>query len=245
MRFEINLASQPYQDVQRFLSRWGAALVVLLILTIVLAYSATSTFLSWRVSEQRLNVLRHQIAEHDQQKASAEQYLNRPENRQVRERSQFLNSAIARKAFSWTEVFSDLETLVPPRLHVLSIRPEVNDDNQLLLRLRVAGSSRDAAVELVRRLERSQHFAVATIDTETALVPSGKDTDIVRFEISALYVPNFARPRKSAADAKSPADGTGEAAPKRKATEPREAGAVEGKPAGKAVPRMEVRNAGH
>lgn len=246
MRLEINLASQPYHDVQRFLSRWGTALVVLLILTIVLAYSATSAFLSWRVAEQRLDVIRQQIAERDQLKASAEQFLNRPENRQVRERSQFLNNAIARKAFSWTEIFNDLETLVPPRLHVLSIRPEVNDDNELVLRLSVAGSSRDAAVELVRRLERSPHFAAAAIDTEVAVQPNGKETDVVRFEISALYVPNFVRQRKSAADAKQPpAVGADEAAAKQKAVEKRAPGADAGAPAAKPAQRMEVRNAGH
>jgi Tfp pilus assembly protein PilN len=243
MRFEINLASQPYQDVQRFLLRWGAALVVLAIVTIGLAYTATSTFLSWRVAGQRVGVLRQQIARLDQQKAAAEQFLNRPENRQVRERSQFLNNAIARKAFSWTEVFNDLETLVPPRLHVVSIRPEVSDDNQLMLRLSVAGSARDAAVELVRRLEKSPHFAAAAIDAEIALQPSGRETDVVRFEISALYVPNFARPRSSAAGDKKPPVRDADASAPQPAGGGKKPAAMA--PAPKSAQHLEVRNVGH
>ena len=201
MRFDINLASQPYQDVQRFLVRWGSLLIGLLVLTIVLVYAATASFLSWRVSERRLDALRQQIAERDQQRTNAERFLNRPENRQVRDRSQFLNAAFSRKAFSWTEIFSDLETLVPGKLRVLSIRPEVTEDNQLQLRLSVSGTARDAAVELVRRLEKSPHFTAASIDSETALMPSGSEHDTIRFDITALYIPSFARTRKGPADA--------------------------------------------
>ncbi len=246
MRFEINLASQPFQDVQRFIVRWGAILIALLVLTIVLVYSATSAFMSWRVSERRLDALRQQITERDMQRSNAERYLNRPENRQVRDRSQFLNSAFSRKAFSWTEIFTDLETLVPAQLRVLSIRPEVSDESQLMLRLSVSGTSRDAAVELVRRLEKSPHFASAAIDAETALMPAGTERDTVRFEISAVYVPSFARPRKSAADAKPATAGTAEEFPQKKKPAPaKRSPDSDGKPAVKPAQPMEVRNAGH
>ena len=45
--------------------------------------------------------------------------------------SQFLNDLFLRKAFSWTRVFEDLERVMPPRLHVVSIHPATNTDNQL------------------------------------------------------------------------------------------------------------------
>jgi type IV pilus assembly protein PilN len=184
--------------------RWGLGLVVLLLVTVVLVYSATSALLSWRTTEKRAALLRQQIAERDHQKQDVEKFLGLPENREMRDRSQFLNGMIARKAFSWTEVFTDLETLVPARLHVLAIRPEVNEDNQLVLRLGVAGSSRDAAIELVRRLEHSPHFQSAQIDSESAVLPQPGQSDTVHFEISAVYIPDFARPQKVAAGASAP-----------------------------------------
>jgi type IV pilus assembly protein PilN len=200
MRFNINLASQPYQDVQRFFFRWALGLLGLAVLTGGLIYAATSAYLSWRVTEKQVAELRRQIAERDRQRATAEDFLNRPENRDARDRSQFLNALIARKAFSWTEIFNDLERLMPPRLRVLDIRPVVNDNNQLELQLAVTGSSRDSAIELVRRLEQSPHFSSAKVDAESLQPASQSQPASVQFQISAVYLPAFARRESSAGE---------------------------------------------
>lgn len=198
MRFDINLASQPYQDVQRFLVRWGLGLFAIALLTVGLVYAATTAFLSWRVTDKQIHYLQQQIADRDRQKAEVQAFLARPENRETRDRSQFLNALIARKAFSWTEVFTDLENIMPPRLHVTAIRPEINADDQLQLHLTVVGSSRESAIALVRRLEQSPHFTQAQVQQENARQTTGGGGDAVQFEILAIYLPAFARPQKQA-----------------------------------------------
>jgi len=60
---------------------------------------------------------------------------------------------IERKSFSWTRVLEDLEKVMPARVHLVGIHPELDDDNQLLLKLAVAGDSHDRALELARRME--------------------------------------------------------------------------------------------
>jgi type IV pilus assembly protein PilN len=203
MRFEINLASQPFQDVRRFLLRWGVAALAVGVVTVALVYMASAAFFSWRVTKGEVNNLQQQIAERDQQKAEIQAFLNRPENRDTRDRAQFLNFLFARKAFSWTEVFTDLEKIMPPRLRVVAIRPTVNNENQLELHLSVAGGARDAVVELAHRLEQSPHFSHAVILTEsvqqTESGPKQQNrTDSYRFELSANYIPSFARPAEQA-----------------------------------------------
>jgi hypothetical protein len=84
-------------------------------------------------------------------------------NRSTRDQSQFVNGLIQRKAFSWTRVFEDLELVMPPNLHVVSLRPELNEQNQMELEMRVAGDNRSAAVELVHRMEGSKHFQGAQL----------------------------------------------------------------------------------
>ena len=84
-------------------------------------------------------------------KIKAEETLNLPANRGTRDRAQFLNDLFLRKAFSWTKLFEDLEQVMPPRLHVVSIRPERTLDNQLEIKIVVAGESRDRAIELVKQ----------------------------------------------------------------------------------------------
>ena len=188
MRVDINLATQPYQDARRFWLRWGGALVALGLLTLILLYSVLTGWLSARKDRDLIRQREAQIAARDQERAQAEALLSRPENRSTRDRSQFLNDLFQRKAFSWTKVFEDLERVMPPRLHVVSIRPEMGSEAGLNIKLVVAGESRERALDLVRKMEASQRFQQTRIDQETAQIGQSAG-DKVQFDISAVYVP--------------------------------------------------------
>lgn len=200
MRLEINLATQPYEQVRRFYTQWGTGVALVLVLTGVMVYAATSGYLSARSHSGHLRDVQAQIAKLDKERTQAEQFLNRPENRDVRDKSRMLNRLIERKALSWTQVFSDLEKLMPPRLHMVSIQPvaksedQVSTDKQVELRMLVAGDSRDRAVELVKRMEDSPRFRQPQVRAEATRQASGSP-DTVEFEISAVYVP---RPERGA-----------------------------------------------
>jgi Tfp pilus assembly protein PilN len=187
MRLDINLATRPYEDARQFWLRWGSGLAVLGVVTLILVFTALSGWYNARLDRQKINDLRSKIAERDKERIDAEAVLNRPENRAIRDRSQYLNMLITRKAFSWTRAFEDLERVMPSRLHLVSIKPELNEDNQLALKMIVAGDSRDQALELVKRMEESQTFRQTEIASESQTAQAGGDS--VKFEISALYVP--------------------------------------------------------
>ena len=188
MRIDINLATQPYQDARRFWMRWGAGLAGLSMFTLLLIYITVMGFLGARTDRNLIKQREQQIAERDEEKVKAEWLLNLPENRSTRDRSQFLNELFQRKSFSWTRVFEDLERVMPARLHVVSIQPAPAADNQLEIKLVVAGDSSDRALELVRRMESSQRFRQTLVEqwrNERSQAPG----DNVQFDISALYVP--------------------------------------------------------
>jgi hypothetical protein len=207
MKITINFATQPYQETQRFMLRWRLILSGAALLAIVLLSASVASILDWRTTRMQAAELRRQIDEQDRMRSQVETLLSRPDNQQIRMRAELLNSAIARKAFSWTEVFTDLERVMPPRLHVTSIHPEVNSDDQLELHLSVSGSSREDGIKLVRRLEQSSHFALARINNEENLDPQkGTKSEVIQFHITAVYIPGFAR-TKPAAGEKERADG--------------------------------------
>jgi type IV pilus assembly protein PilN len=192
MRLNINLATHQYEDARRFWLRWGTALLVAVVLTAVLVWAAISDMVSAGGVNKQIRDYRAKIAQTEQQHAKAEAYLNRPENRDTRDKSQFINALIARKAFSWTQVFASMEKIMPPGLQVVSIKPDLNANNQLELRMVVAAENRDRAVELVRRMEDSQQFRSAQVlKEETNQTPTGPAK--VQFEISAMYVPELTR----------------------------------------------------
>jgi type IV pilus assembly protein PilN len=193
MRLNINLASRPYQDLNRFLQRWMIAVGVFAVASIALALFAWHQYSAGREINRQINEQQRQIRQFDEQKAAAVKMLAEPSNKVVADTARFLNLLIAKKAFSWTRVFMQLEEIMPGRLHVVSMTPELTQNNQLMLTMRVAGDSREQAVELVRRLEKSPSFRTATLKSETMLPPDqARGGDTVQFEISALYVPKVA-----------------------------------------------------
>ena len=76
----------------------------------------------------------------------------------MHDKSQVLNGLIRRKEFSWTLIFSDLEHLMPARLHVVSITPQLDKNNEIEVHMMVAGDSREKAIELVHNMENSREF---------------------------------------------------------------------------------------
>ncbi len=190
MRIDVNLASQPYEDARLFWMRWGTGVALLAILSAALLAETGMGFWYARQDLSMANQIRAEIAQRDQERARAEAFLNQPQNRVIRDRSQFLNGLIERKAFSWTQVFADLERIMPARLHVVSIHPELTESEDLQIKLTVAGESRDRALDLVRRMEESPRFRQPVINSENAQTNSQTPGDNVEFNISALYVPS-------------------------------------------------------
>jgi type IV pilus assembly protein PilN len=186
MRLDINLANRPYEDARQFWLRWGGALAAVAVFTMVLLIGTVTGWFNARRDRAKIADLHHQIAKRDESRRGAEQFLSRPENRATRDQSQFLNQLIERKAFSWTRVLEDMEKVMPARVHLVSIHPELNEENQLSLKMTVAGDSRAKVIELEQRMEESQHFAQPYIESEHT---GGEAKDQVQFEIHAEYIP--------------------------------------------------------
>jgi len=189
MRLDINLATRPYEDAREFWTRWGLGVGLLGVLTLVLLGWAVRGWTNAGRDRHSIAQLQQQIAERDHERAQAQVLLDLAVNRSTRDQSQFLNGLIQRKAFSWTRVFEDLERVMPPNLHVISLRPELNEQNQMQLDMKVAGDTRAAAVELVHRMEGSKHFQGAQLVQEA---PTGETGSGVAAIVVAIYVPDSA-----------------------------------------------------
>ncbi|HXZ81337.1 MAG TPA: hypothetical protein VEG30_15520 [Terriglobales bacterium] len=193
MHLNINLASEPFLDARRFFTRWAAILGALLIVAALFCTAAVNRWRSYRQISADINRAHQQLARLAAEKAEEQQILNRPENRDVRERSAFINELIHRKQVSWTKVFVDLEQIMPPHLRVLALKPEVKED-EIRIDMLVGGDSRDRATELVSRMEKSRTFRNAFVVSESDEVGGSTGGDAIRFQISAQYVPQDQSP---------------------------------------------------
>jgi type IV pilus assembly protein PilN len=188
MRLDINLATRPYEDAREFWARWGVGVGALGLLTLILLGFVISGWVRAGRDRHEIARLQDQIAERDKERAEDQAVLDMAANRSTRDQSQFINGLIQRKAFSWTRVFEDLERVMPSNLHVVSLRPQLNEQNQMELEMRVAGDTRSAAVELVHRMEGSRHFQGAQLVSEGESTENGATR--VGAAVLAIYVPD-------------------------------------------------------
>jgi type IV pilus assembly protein PilN len=211
MRLNLNLATHPYRDVRQFLMTWGIAAAALAVITVALSVYAIYAWRQSRSTREQISQVRSEIYKLDRERAAGVALLNQPQNRDIASQASFLNSLIARRSFSLTRLFMELERMMPPRLHVVSIAPSLNKHNQIEIHMLVGGDSRDQAEELVKRLEDSPSFRQPELRAESFGVLSGGDR--VQFDIASIYVTQAgaAEPAKEEAADKEKAPEKGKA----------------------------------
>jgi Tfp pilus assembly protein PilN len=187
MRLDLNLATLPYEDAREFWIRWGSAVGLLALLTVGLLGWTVHGWMNAGRDRHAIAELQAQIHERDSERASAQAYLEMAANRSTRDQSQFLNGLIQRKAFSWTRVFEELEKVMPNSVHVVSLRPEINEQGQLQLDMKLLGDTRTPAVELMHRMESSKHFQNPQLVEEHT---AGENGSAVAATVATIYVPD-------------------------------------------------------
>jgi Tfp pilus assembly protein PilN len=189
MRLNINLATERYEDVRQFYVRWSAALSVAAIFTAILVVITVFNYSSSSQSGKRIRQLRQRIDVLQSERASAEAVENSPENRDVTDQKNYWNAQIAHRSFSWTQLFNDLQRIMPGRAYVLSVKPELTKDNRVKLTLQIAAEQHGNAIDLVKRMESSPRFKQPEITAESAQKDSRTGASTIKLEIQTFYTP--------------------------------------------------------
>lgn len=189
MRLNINLASQKYEDVRQFYRRWTAAILFAAVLTLLLIVLAWTNFSSSSSTGQRINELKARIAGLQQERAAAETVTNLPENHEITAQKNYWNRQINRRQLSWTQLFNDLQRIMPARAYLSSVHPEITQDNRLKLTLLVVGDTHENGLELQKKMEKSASFRGPLINSETPEKDQKTGATLYKFEIVTFYTP--------------------------------------------------------
>jgi len=195
MQLNINLASQPYEAARQFRRMIGSVVGVLVVVTVLLLGYILYQRVQSRSVNQQLALVQQEMDNLDREEMQARILLAKPANREVADQSEFLNELFARKALSWTRLFTEMEKIMPPDLRVVSIKQEYTKAGDLLLHMTVATDARERAVELVQHMEKSSHFRQPqmvneSVMTNTSDQSAGPGNNLI--DVAAIYVPGAA-----------------------------------------------------
>lgn len=196
MRISVNLASRPYIELAPVYSRLRTWTAIMAITGLALWFLYRSERDQAHEKLAHVAAVQNHVQQLEHQLQSYQVLMQQPRDAAILRQSDFLNDEFRRKAFSWTATMTDLETVLPSGVEVLSIDPIVARDGHVTIRLRVTGN-RDRAIDLIRNLEKSKHFAQPRLATESQATMNGQPNNLqnisdatdVNFDILADYRP--------------------------------------------------------
>lgn len=195
MKIAVNLASHPYIDLRPVYNRLRTWTVILALVGGALWYLYRNESSAAQAAREHVATVGNHVRALEKQQQDYRQLMQQPKDAGILQQSEFLNSLFQRKAFSWTATMTDLETVLPTGVQVLSIDPINGPGGTVIIRLRVTGE-RDRELDLVRNLEKSRHFAAPRLAAESLATAQGgpgvqnvSTGNLVNFDILADYRP--------------------------------------------------------
>jgi len=164
--FDLNLSTRPFLPYRLKNLALASVLVVLVVISVwqvfgFLQYSSLvrdvrpeqrAARVEWETLGQHLDVLKAK--------------LDRPESMAKLNEIGFFNRIIERRDLSWTELFANLENMVPENVHLMSLRPEVLANRRAALGIVARGRSMPDIKEFIERLEQSPAFEKVEVSQE-------------------------------------------------------------------------------
>lgn len=131
-----------------------------------------------------LNRVNRQLAAIRTEQVKLDAAMRQPGNAVVLDRSVLINSLIRRKAISWTRIFGDLEKVMPHNVRLLTIRPQVNANDELFLDLTVAAEAPEPVIGFIVKLEGSEVFGSTAV---SGITPPTQTDPFYRYRLSVNY----------------------------------------------------------
>jgi Tfp pilus assembly protein PilN len=180
----INLAREPFRRDRPMLVASAAVGVLLFFTLILLIWIAVSEGGTARQTQADLDRANRDLTRINAEQVKLDAQMRRPEYAIVFDRNIMINELIRRKAISWTRIFSDLGTVLPPNVRVTSIRPQVNSRDQLSLDMTAESESPQPINDFISKLEGSTIFGSTEVSTIT---PPNQNDPYFHYRISVNY----------------------------------------------------------
>jgi type IV pilus assembly protein PilN len=186
MKVRLNLSTKPLQTHRKFLAGAGIVGIVAGLFFLGLGLRLYAVRRGDEVFRERITKVREEMVSLEQQRRDLEQFFNRPENSKLHDRSAFLNTLIDEQSLNWTQMFMDLEKIMPAGVRVVSIQPK-HDKGVVEVKLTIGAASDEAKLKFLHALEQSKSFSHVQLLNQKQVTPVAGSNDKIDFELTAVY----------------------------------------------------------
>lgn len=186
MKVRLNLSTKPLQTHRRFLAGAGIVGAIAGLFFIGIGLHVYAIRRGDEIFRERVTKVRSEMVGLEQQRRDLEQFFNRPENAKLHDRSAFLNTLIDEQSLNWTQMFMDLEKILPAGVRVVSIQPR-HEKGVVEIKLTVGAANDEAKLKFLHALEQSSSFSRIRMLDEKSVAPAPGVTDKIDVELTAVY----------------------------------------------------------
>jgi Tfp pilus assembly protein PilN len=187
MRLRLNLATNALQTHRKFAALSTLIGVVAGVAFLALGWHVYSVRKANEAVRVRADQVRQEMKGLQKRRQELEQFFARPENARLHERSMFLNSLIDEQSLNWTQMFMDLEKILPPGVRLLDIAPK-HEKDRVLVMFHIAATSGEAKQKFLRALETSSAFSDVQEHFERTGDAGASGGDLLQVEFTVEYV---------------------------------------------------------
>jgi type IV pilus assembly protein PilN len=183
MQVRLNIATKPLESHRRFLAGAGLLAVLGGIIFLALGWHVYSTLRAQEALRRKEQENNNRAALLQRRRKELDDFFARTENARLKERAAFVNGIIDERSFDWTQMFMDLEKLVPVGVHVVSIQPQL-EKGHMFVRLTVDAATDESKIKFLHAMENSPAFS----NVELLSVHNAQTGGEKALELHAIYV---------------------------------------------------------
>jgi hypothetical protein len=185
MRIPINLSSEPFRRDRPMLAAYTACAIALTALLGLLMFLIVAERHRARDAREAVARVNAQLRAVTAEQAKVDAFLRQPPNAEVLQRSVLLNELIDHKSISWTRIFSDLESVMPYNVRLITVRlPHITSQNEVMLDLVVGVKEPSAMIAFLKKLEESPRFGTTYPQSSQ---PPAQNEPLYRYRITVNY----------------------------------------------------------
>jgi hypothetical protein len=178
----LNLASRPFRDYRPVY----AVVVVLSLLTAFLMLNNIETYYRYsretRTTRAKIAALEAQTQKERQLQQASERKLAGLDLARLDAQTRFVNLKLQERAFSWSVLLDELESILADDVRLLAIAPNFGEDGGVELSLQFESKSSDGLITTLNRMNADPQFndPFPTIESSTE--------GVYRFSIGVNYL---------------------------------------------------------